>query len=382
MGDDCNVMYNITTTKKITTAADYIGGDEEDDDEDDDEDYDYEGGEDKKEIINVKDLLPVFDDDEDNAPGVIVMGMHRSGTSMLTGLLSKVFHWIVPGEQVYANITSQNPLGFFENRDIARQNDAWMNEQTMTWDKISMYTDESKSSIVHGGFDFEQVQNDNFKLGPHGRDAMLAYNTKAHRPWAMKDPRACLTLPLWVKLLHGEQGTTTTTHKKNVPLPPILFTYRNPLDVVKSLYSRKRNPVPMLHGFKLWIWYNREAIRLSNSMCRVITSNDALLTNSKREIKRIEEGMKECGLRAVVTPNYTRVDEFIHSEFQQGTKHGSDGTKNVACDIPSYVTSTPNTTDAQLHVRDMEELYYTKAMMVFCDMKSGKAFTSDYVWPT
>merc|ERR1712183_377381 len=45
-------------------------------------------------------------------------------------------------------------------------------------------------------------------------------------------------------------------------------------------------------------------------------------------------------------------------------------------------TSTLNSTDSQQHIRDMEEQYYMKAMMVFCDLKSGKAFANNYVWPT
>jgi len=47
-------------------------------------------------------------------PGVIVLGMHRSGTSMLTGLLSEIFSLKTPGKQVTATIyKSQNPKGFF-----------------------------------------------------------------------------------------------------------------------------------------------------------------------------------------------------------------------------------------------------------------------------
>ena len=61
--------------------------------------------------------------------GIIVLGMHRSGTSLLTGLLARGLSFALPGELVKSN--SQNPLGFFENEDVVRQNDIWLKEQKM-----------------------------------------------------------------------------------------------------------------------------------------------------------------------------------------------------------------------------------------------------------
>jgi hypothetical protein len=164
------------------------------------------------------------------------------------------------GDQVFANITSQNPKGFFENIDIARQNDAWLEEQDMSWDELGMYTSKDNASIVYGGLDFSKIG----PLNTNGKSALIAYNNIENRPWALKDPRLCIILSKWLSLLKEEE-------KDSPPPPPILFTYRNPMDSARSLGARKRNPVPMLKGFKLWIWYNREAIRLSNGLCRVIT---------------------------------------------------------------------------------------------------------------
>ena len=108
------------------------------------------------------------------------------------------------------------------------------------------------------------------------------------------------------------------------------------------------------------------------------SSNEVLLTNSTDEMKRIEEEMKECGLRAVNTPDYTKVDEFVRRKFR-ASETGDDDTQE--CIIPPYVTSGPNSTDSRLQ-HAQEERYYASAMTVFCDMKSGKAFGEDYVWPT
>lgn len=199
-----------------------------------------------------------------SAPGVIVLGMHRSGTSMLAGLLSNVYSWNVPGRPVIAPLhQSQNSKGFFENYNVARQNDYWFEAQNnnMTWDKIHYFTEKNEkgNQIVVGGFDSSLAT----EVGEYGQEALDVYNdAQALAPWILKDPRMCLTLDAWLPLLASDLET-----------PPVLFTYRNPLEVALSLQARKRSPVPLLEGLRLWIWYNREAIRLSTGkgICRVVT---------------------------------------------------------------------------------------------------------------
>jgi hypothetical protein len=168
---------------------------------------------------------------------------------------------VLLGDHVFAHITSQNPKGFFENKDITRQNDAWLKEQNMSWDEIGMYTSKDNSSVVYGGLNFDKIG----PLNTNGKGALIEYNKIENRPWALKDPRLCIILSKWLSLLKEEEKDSPP------PPPPILFTYRDPMDVAQSLGARKMNPVSMLKGLKLWIWYNREAIRLSNGLCRVIT---------------------------------------------------------------------------------------------------------------
>ena len=53
-------------------------------------------------------------------PGVMILGMHRSGTSMLSGLVFKMGFQI--GDSVM-EATNDNPRGYFENVDVVYQND-------------------------------------------------------------------------------------------------------------------------------------------------------------------------------------------------------------------------------------------------------------------
>ena len=199
--------------------------------------------------------------------GVVVLGMHRSGTSMLSGLLVKGASFVSPGQQLKAN--EQNPLGFFENYDVVRQNDIWLQEQGYLWDKPfeMQFSKNGKSSM--------EVYNPEARCLPgspcaknytaayssHFNNAMYAY-TRGYQPWVLKDPRLCITLPSWMESIKN----------KTEKAPAVVFTYRNPLEVATSLKRRNKNSVRnIFDGLMLWIWYNQMAVWNSQDLCRVVT---------------------------------------------------------------------------------------------------------------
>lgn len=63
-------------------------------------------------------------------PGVVVLGMHRSGTSLLTGLLFRAGLWV--GDRwdlIWGASATDNAKGFFERTDVVLQNDYLMKQQ-------------------------------------------------------------------------------------------------------------------------------------------------------------------------------------------------------------------------------------------------------------
>ena len=110
-----------------------------------------------------------------------------------------------------------------------------------------------------------------------------------------------------------------------------------------------------------------------------------MLADANNEIARIENELSICGLKAVIKPHYDEVDKFINPDFQHGSDKHRNKNRNVAvddktlCKIPPYQSPT---IDASKLLQSTEKIFYYKAMHVFCDMKSGKAFLNDYIWPT
>mmetsp|Transcript_22079 Transcript_22079/g.31635 ORF Transcript_22079/g.31635 Transcript_22079/m.31635 type:complete len:99 (+) Transcript_22079:1010-1306(+) len=74
-----------------------------------------------------------------------------------------------------------------------------------------------------------------------------------------------------------------------------LYLYQNPLEAAQSLKSRQ-NSYSLVDGLKLWIQYNRIALENSKDLCRVVTSNNAIMQNPMQEMRRIKKELESCGL--------------------------------------------------------------------------------------
>jgi len=289
----------------------------------------------------------------DRPDGFMVLGMHRSGTSMLTGMLYMAAGYTFGG---YLHKGGQNPKGFFERFDVVGQNEKWMTKQGMGW----------SGPVLH--YDWEQGLKDHqsgttdFKGGARFFK-FIEDPTKS--PWLQKDPRMCITLRTWRKILKKE--------------PAIVFTYRHPFEVAQSLFRRGGN-VHFTLGLQLWIAYNMRAIQGSRGMCIVRTKNAAIIADPLNEVQRVSDELtSKC--RVPPAPHkvkQTVVDKFFdpnlqhHSAKEVLTTH-SDGT----CVVHDYESLSEAGTPAYEQERDM----YLKAMKIYCDLESGRAYEDDYEWP-
>lgn len=291
--------------------------------------------------------------------GFMVLGMHRSGTSMLTGLLYMAAGYTFGGK-VYTGQANQK--GFFERFDVVSQDENWMKNQGVNWD----------TNVLD--FSWEQALKD-METGAvewkGGKRAMRMHfsNPKAV-PWLQKDPRMCIVLKAWLKKLDKE--------------PAILFTYRHPLEVALSLEKRGGN-IHVTRGLKLWIAYNMRAIQNSRGLCIVRTSNTAVLANPLKELQRISNELtSKCGVPA---PKGRISEEEINKFIDTSLQHHAAGTnreqevleiyndgKCVAYNFESKTKKGRSTRKEQLEM-------YLKAMTIYCDLESGKAYEEDYVWP-
>lgn len=263
------------------------------------------------------------------------------------------------------------------------QNDEFLEAQKAKW---------SSNKII--GFDSQKALNHRLQgkiKFKEGKKALQFLNKVKILPYLQKDPRMCITLTTWLKLLDDE--------------PAIVFTYRHPLEVALSLKSREAemnrikienegNKTPTLdeitmeRGFLLWITYNMRALQNSMKLCRVFTSNEAVYDDPAKEVQRIKDELTaKCN---VIPPPRNEipievVNSFVDPKLQHNKKvkeTGSDkrkvlkdfGKGCLALDFDSdYDDKSSN--------RMKEIQTYLMAMQLYCDMENGLAYEENYVWP-
>ncbi len=187
---------------------------------------------------------------------IIIFGMHRSGTSALAGMLHSA--GISLGE-VFMTPLPENPKGFFEDLRIQGVNKKIIKSIGKEWNDVPTIKD------------LQQVPKQVLQLIPQVYD----YFRTQFKTWAWKDPRLCLTFPLWAKILPLEE-----VH--------VLFIVRHPMSVAISLQTR--NQMPIEEGLELWRTYNLRITELLQSYQLPYTFvRYELLIKTPSEVQKILE---------------------------------------------------------------------------------------------
>jgi hypothetical protein len=220
---------------------------------------------------------------------ILILGMHRSGTSATARLINMMGAYFAP-EGMALPAKPDNPKGFWERRDVLHFNDELLKLQGCQWNQLASW-DFAKASQVP----------ENMKRLMHS----LIMNMDAHRPWFIKDPRMCLTLPAWTPLLES---------------PLAVVVYRNPQEIAISL--DKRNPLMAEYGIALWEFYTVGLLNASRAMPRVFVRHEDIL---EKPVKRSEELLKQLtqlGVRRLVMPSAQEVRAFIDPRLHRSKPAG------------------------------------------------------------
>ena len=199
---------------------------------------------------------------------IIVLGMHRSGTSLTMNLLSAMGCFV--GEDRYLlPPTDANPQGFWEHQKVVDLNKNILNVLDLDW--ISAHQ-----------FEVRKLPQ-NTKKAFSSQIKEIISNFNSHKFWAIKDPRFCLTLPLWRKHLSNFVVVVCTRH---------------PIEIAKSLH--KRNGLPLSVGCALWESYTRAIIKNCRGLDCLVVSYGALIDAPLAETQRIYKWVQKnvtTGLR-------------------------------------------------------------------------------------
>ncbi|MCI2395572.1 glycoside hydrolase family 99-like domain-containing protein [Aliiroseovarius sediminis] len=262
---------------------------------------------------------------------LLVLGMHRSGTSMLARVLNFAGYSL---SKELVGATASNQFGHWEPKFLNDRNQQFLEEIGSDWHDWGM-------------IDPTQIAPDLVSAYRTELSEWIRAEKAKEQDLILKEPRACRLAPLIVPILN-DAGFTTR----------IVIPYRNPLDVAGSL--QKRDGLDLRKGTLLWLRHVLEAEYATRGMQRSFVDYDALLSDWRAELSRMA---KDLSLNALSeTESFASdIDKFI---TKKGRHNHSDATalreNEYTCGMALSVVqalnnlcANPNSVEAQAAMDDV-----------------------------
>ena len=190
---------------------------------------------------------------------VVIIGMHRSGTSAIAKSLECT--GVNLGNKLMPPCLNDNDLGFFEDIDIVEFNENLLKECGKNWydtQKINYFDTER---LIRNGYLLQGIE-------------LIRNKVHASKYFGFKDPRTAALLPFW------EQIFATFEFKVS-----FVLAIRNPLSIVRSL--QQRNEFEPEQGYYLWINHILQSLSFLKNKNFIGVNYDKLLADPYTQIKRI-----------------------------------------------------------------------------------------------
>jgi GT2 family glycosyltransferase/glycosyltransferase involved in cell wall biosynthesis len=222
---------------------------------------------------------------------LLVLGMHRSGTSAVTGALA--LRGVRLGNELMPP-GPDNPKGFWEHLGIVKIHESLLSALGRDWDDPRPLPDgwlASSAAII----------------ARESLRSLLSAEFADEAVWAVKDPRLCRLLPLWLPLLEEMHIGVR-----------ILVVARDPREVAGSLWARNQWPHSLSR--ELWLQHVFDAVDGSAGLQRETLAYPQLLDDPAREIERVFAALELPA--CIPVPNYA---EKIRAFISSGDRHHMAG---------------------------------------------------------
>jgi GT2 family glycosyltransferase len=205
---------------------------------------------------------------------IVVLGMHRSGTSSVAGLLARMGVSVGPENDLLRG--PDNPKGHYESgrlhmacvRRLAAAGGDWRNPP------------------IHAA----GVAVDAFRR----EVGALIDEFDVQRPWLIKEPRLCVVARELLPLLTR---------------PVFVHVVRDPLDVADSLVAR--DGFEHTAALALWEQYTRAAFEASCGWPRVLVDYADLLADPLAVARQLRDELRALGIDGIAEPDPHVVREWI-----------------------------------------------------------------------
>lgn len=180
---------------------------------------------------------------------IIILGMHRSGTSCLAGSFQEA--GLCLGEVSLSN--KYNKKGNRENNSIMNLSNEILAYNNASWDMPPNHTLNWTNDHLQKAKEISSQLSNDYK----------------EKYWGFKDPRVLVTFNFWTTVF---------------PSAKLIGTIRNPTDVALSLNRRDPN-FSLEQGLKLWLLYNENLLTLLQNKPFPLISFDETSDRYKQKVE-------------------------------------------------------------------------------------------------
>jgi glycosyltransferase involved in cell wall biosynthesis len=195
----------------------------------------------------------------ERSTAIIVLGMHRSGTSALTGVLSMA--GANPGPSLMQGDKGTNPKGFWEHKDVVAIHERLLSALGSSWDDALPLPENwwLRPSIACFRDELIEVVQRDFSTSPL---------------WILKDPRLCRLLPMWLEILQELDVQ-----------PYFIICLRHPFEVARSL--EQRDGIQAARACLLWLEHFIESERWTRGHARTVVDYEQLLVDWCKTVQQV-----------------------------------------------------------------------------------------------
>lgn len=216
---------------------------------------------------------------------ILVLGMHRSGTSALTRLINLLGADIAP-DLMSANFANQ--VGYWESIELAKIHDEILLALKSSWDDIVP-------------IDYTKLPADIIQSNKNSLKEYLIRVFDHSNFFVIKDPRLCKLIPLWLEVLNDLAIEVK-----------VIIPFRNPLEVAASL--RERDGFSVEKSFLIWLRSILDVEQQTRGLARCFINYAQLLDNTASVLNNITQ---QCDIN---WPNdlaqvLTEIQGFINNKY-------------------------------------------------------------------
>jgi len=238
----------------------------------------------KREIASVKSVH--------DSRAVLILGMHRSGTSALSRSLQALGVYL--GNN-FLEDQPDNPTGYWEDKGIYQLNERALSVCGVRWEDVSLI-DDSKWS-----------QPELQALGSEAADYVRA-SFGGHPLWGFKDPRFVRLLPFWQPIFQS-LGVDAS----------YVIAIRNPRSVSISLFDRQG--MDQIAARMLWLVYMVPYLHMLKGKPFVVTDYDVLMADPHRQLERIARALN----LPLKEEYFAAIDDFANHFLNPNLRHSFFG---------------------------------------------------------